>query len=183
VLREACQNLAVWRPTVDAVLRVRLSRLQSADDDLVAAVIRATEAGRIDAHLLEVGFDTGAVLEDYGAARDNLEVVADIGVCTALCRFDGGPRELAMLAKSSARSVVLADSFGDKDEHDEVVEKATVSLVGSLKAMGVAISVDNVRTDAEADWWNEVGVDTAQGPLFGMPTNLERILSPNGQSG
>jgi diguanylate cyclase (GGDEF)-like protein/PAS domain S-box-containing protein len=183
VLREACQNLAVWHPQVDAMLRIRLSRLQSADDDLVAGVIKATEAGGVAPQLLEIGFDTGAVLEDYGAAQDNLEVVADIGVRTALCRFDGGPRELVMLARSSARSVVLADPFGGKDERDEVVVKATESLVGSLKEMGVAVSVDNLRTDMQAGWWREIGVDTGQGPLFGMPTSLDHILSPNGHPG
>jgi diguanylate cyclase (GGDEF)-like protein/PAS domain S-box-containing protein len=183
LLEVACHNLSVWNPTVDAVLRIRLSRLQSAADDLVAAVVKATEAGGIAPHLLEIGFDSGAVFEEYGAAQENLEVVAEIGVRTALCGFDGGPRELALLSRSSASSVVLRDPFGGKDEHDEVVERATGSLIDSLHDLGVTVSVDNVRTDEEADWWAGIGADTAQGPLFGMPTNLERILSPNGRAG
>jgi diguanylate cyclase (GGDEF)-like protein/PAS domain S-box-containing protein len=171
MLRRACENLS----NLGTELRMRLSRLQSADDDLVAAVLRAIDAGDVPAHLLEIAFDTGAVLDEYGSAQDNLEVVADVGARTALWRFGGGPRELSMLARSSARSVILADPCDGKD--CPVVTRATEALVSSLKEIGAAVSVDGVRTEDEAGWWAELGVDTAQGPLFGEPADLATILS------
>lgn len=188
LLRRACENLALGELQVDdgkveSMLRIRLSRLQSADDDLVAAVIKATEAGGIAPHQLEIAFDTGAVLEEYGSAQDNLEVVADIGVRTALCRFDGGPRELALLARSSARSVILTDPFAGRAERDAVVQRAIESLVGSVKELGVEVSIDGLRTGAEACWWHGIGADTGQGPLFDDdPADPARILSGNGHS-
>jgi diguanylate cyclase (GGDEF)-like protein/PAS domain S-box-containing protein len=185
LLTKACENRAVRELLEgDSVLRIRLSRLQSADADLVAAVLKATAAGGIAPDLLEIAFDTTAVLEEYGAAQDNLEVVADIGVRTALVRFNGGPRELALLARSSARSVVLSDPFGGKEPSDgTVIASATASMVGSLKELGVIVSVDGVRSAEEACWWTRVGVDTAQGPQFGGPADLGQILSGNGYQG
>jgi diguanylate cyclase (GGDEF)-like protein len=184
-LEQACQNLALCQLHADgepdSVLRIRLTRFQSADDDLVAAVLKATEAGGVEPHQLQLGFDTGAVLEEFGSSADNLEVVSDIGMHTALWRFNGGPRELAMLEGSSARSVILADPFGDR-EHAEgsYVRRATASLVCQLKELDVEVSVDGVGSESDAEWWAGIGLDTATGQLFGEPVAPEKLLTGNG---
>jgi diguanylate cyclase (GGDEF)-like protein/PAS domain S-box-containing protein len=186
VLGKACENLAVARHLVgeasDSVLRVRLSRLQSADDDLVAGVLAAIEAGAVAPELLEIAFDTGAVVEELGSAPDNLEVVADLKVCTALWGFGGGPRDLALLSRSPARSVILADPFGDNDiAADSVLARLTGQLVEALTEIGATVSVDGVRSEASAAWWTGAGVHTAQGALFGDPADLEELIPTNGQ--
>lgn len=178
LLRTACGN----RPRGpvdegDPVLRIRLSRLQSADDDLVAAVLRATESAALPPHLLELAFDTGAVLEEFGSAPDNLEVVAEIGVRTALCPFNGGPRELALLERTPARSVILDDRLAA-----EPLPRSVELLVASVKELGAAVSVDNVRTEAQAGRWAGAGVDTAQGPLFGELSELAQVSAANGRT-
>ena len=152
------------------MLRILLSRLQSADDDLVAAVLRALEAAALPAHLLEIALDTGAVLDGFGSAPDNLEVVAEIGVRTALGRFNGGPRELALLARSPARSVILTDLI-DAEDSGAVVRQ----LVMSIKDLGASVSVDGVCAAEQADRWAGAGVDTAAGPLFGEPAGLDQL--------
>jgi EAL domain-containing protein (putative c-di-GMP-specific phosphodiesterase class I) len=186
VLGRACENLAGGQSLAgdetESVLRIRLSRLQSADDDLVAGVLAAIEAGGVEPGLLEIAFDTGAVVDELGSAQDNLEVVADIGVRTALCRFGGSPRDLALLTRSAARSVILADTFdGNELPDDPVVARATGQLVGALTEIGATVSVDGVRTEAGAAWWAGIGVHTAQGPLFGVPADLEQLRSAHGQ--
>jgi diguanylate cyclase (GGDEF)-like protein/PAS domain S-box-containing protein len=157
----------------DAVLRIRLSRLQSADDDLVAVVLRATTAADLPPPLLEIAFDTGAVLEEFGSAPDNLEVVADLGVRTALHPFNGGPRELALLERSPARAVVLDDRLDSRP-------RPVALLVAAVREAGATVSVDGVRTEDEADRWAGIGVHSAQGPLFGEPADLDQLLSGNG---
>jgi diguanylate cyclase (GGDEF)-like protein len=187
VLGRACENLAGGQSLAgdetESVLRIRLSRLQSADDDLVAGVLAAIEAGGVEPGLLEIAFDTGAVVDELGSAQDNLEVVADIGVRTALCRFGGSPRDLALLTRSAARSVILADTFdGNELPDDPVVARATGQLVGALTEIGATVSVDGVRTEAGAAWWAGIGVHTAQGPLFGVSADLEQLRSAHGQA-
>lgn len=191
MLSRAGEQLVAWQgrfgAELDAVLRIRLSRLQSADDDLVAAVLRATKGSGVPPRLLEIGFDTGAVLDEFGSAPDNLGIVADIGVRAALCCFHGGPTELALLARSSARSVILADPFNRKDDVQppvgSAVPRAIEQLVTAIKEVGAVVSVDGVRTETEAAWWAGIGVHCAQGPLFGGPTVLEGIVAAgNGQA-
>jgi predicted signal transduction protein with EAL and GGDEF domain len=127
------------------------------------------------AHLLEIAVDTGALLDEFGSAPDNLQVISEIGVRTALGGWNGGPRELALLERSPARSVILADPFESND--NPAVRHAVESLLGSLAEIGAVASVDGVRSEEHAAWLAEIGVHTARGPLFGGPADLEEILA------
>ncbi|MFL6141500.1 MAG: diguanylate cyclase domain-containing protein [Labedaea sp.] len=181
LLRSACANPNLARLAGrEPALRIRLSRLQSADDDLVSAVLGAIAAVDLPPNRLELAFDTGAVLGEFGSAPDNLNVIADIGVRAALCGFGGGPAELALLARSPARSVVLAEPVAAALDNHPVVADAVAMLVGSITQLGAAVSVDGVRTEEEAVALAGIGVHTAQGPLFGAPAELEQILSGEG---
>jgi diguanylate cyclase (GGDEF)-like protein len=183
--RVACANLPPLLrtgPDRDSVLRLRLSRMQSADDGLVAAVLKAAEAAHLKPHLLEIAFDTGAVLDEFGSAPDNLQVLAEIGMRTALCEFSGGPRELALLRRSPARSVILADPFGAGGDDGSAMPPAVELLVVSIKELGASVSVDGVRTKREANRWASVGVDTALGPLFAEPERLEQLSQKSGRA-
>jgi len=183
LLRTSCRQLPLLRAFLagesDAVLRIGLSRLQSGDADLVAAVNRALDGLGVPPASLEIGFDTGAVLEEFGSAADNLDIVADIGVRTALCRFGGGPREIDLLARTPATSVLLADPFGGRVFADvpagSPILDAVELMLTSVTKLGAVASVDGVRTDGDARWWASIGVTTAHGPLLGEPTQLEEI--------
>ena len=155
-----------------ALLRLQLTRLQSGDADLVRSVQRALE--RVDAKpaRLEIGLDTGAVLDDHGDARDNLEVLTAIGVSTGLCGFQGGPRELALVADTAVRTVTLGvDGAGTagRETAGTVLREETERLVRAIVAGGRECAVIDVRTEAEARWWAAAGVTTVQGGVFGGP--------------
>lgn len=186
MLRTACESLPLWRITAgtpeSAVLRVRLSRLQTADGDLVAAVLRAIESAGAPADRLEIAFDTEAVLAELGSAVDNLQVAAEIGVCVALCGWDGGPRQLDLLERSPARSVIMRDPFRGRQHLSPVVTSAVEATVSAARAIGARVSVDGVCHDSDAVRWAAIGVDTAAGPLFGEPTDLDEALTGNGHA-
>jgi diguanylate cyclase (GGDEF)-like protein/PAS domain S-box-containing protein len=184
LMRHACENA----PVVDAehpepVLRIRLSRLQTADDNLVAAVNHAVAV--ISPHLLEIAFDTGAVRDELGSAPDNLQVVSEIGVVAGLAEFHGGPRELGLLARCPVRSVILADPFGGSEDNRppalSPVTRSIEQLVAAITEIGARTSVDGVRTEEQAAWWASIGVSTARGPLF-EPAVLEEVVSGNGHA-
>jgi predicted signal transduction protein with EAL and GGDEF domain len=186
VMRTACASLPRLRVTSgapdSAVLRIRLSRLQTADGDLVAAVLRAIEPADAPADLLEIAFDTDAVQAELGSAVDNLQVAAEIGVRTALCGWDGGPRQVDLLDRSPARSVILRDPFRGRSNLSTVVTSAVEATVRTAKTIGAVVSVDGVCQESDAAWWAEIGVDTAAGSLFGGPTDLDQALTGNGEA-
>jgi predicted signal transduction protein with EAL and GGDEF domain len=150
---------------------LQLTRNQSGDADLVRAVTRAIEESDAAPAHFEISLDTRAVLEDFGDARDNLEVLTDIGVSTGLCGFNGGPRELVLVAESGVRSVTLADDgvgAAGRETASPLLRKETAQLVPAIVAAGATCSVLGVADEPEAEYWTAAGVATAQGGMFAL---------------
>jgi diguanylate cyclase (GGDEF)-like protein/PAS domain S-box-containing protein len=182
MLAEVCARLAELREALagesGALLRLQLTRLQSGDGDLVRAVRLALENSGARPGQLEIGLDTAAVLDQYGEARDNLETLTGIGVSTGLCGFQGGPRELDLVADTAVRTVTLgADGAGaaGRETAGPVLRAETERLVRAIVAGGRECAVIDVRTEAEARWWAAAGVTTVQGGVFGGPVTAGHL--------
>ncbi|MGB3443926.1 MAG: diguanylate cyclase [Actinophytocola sp.] len=160
LLLEACKGFA----GSPGSLRVQLTRNQSGDADLVAAVRTALEESGLAAGRLELSLDVGALLDDFADARDNLEVLADIGVCVGLCGVTGGPLDLDLVSTTGVRSVTLSGALG---AGSPVLAEETARTVRMFNSLGAACSVLDVPALESADWWASIGVATAQGGVFG----------------
>jgi diguanylate cyclase (GGDEF)-like protein/PAS domain S-box-containing protein len=160
LLLEACKGFA----GSPGVLRVQLTRNQSGDADLVRAVRTALEESGLAADRLELSLDVAAMLDDFGDARDNLEVLGDIGVGVGLCGITGGPLDLDLVSSTGVRSVTLSGALG---AGSPVLAEETARTVRTFGALGAACSVLDVRSVEIADWWASIGVTTAQGGVFG----------------
>lgn len=160
LLLEACKRFA----GSDGVLLVQLTRNQSGDADLVRAVHRALEESGLTADRLELSLHVGALLDDFADARDNLEVLGDIGVRVGLCGVTGGPLDFELVSSTGVRSVTLSVALG---AGSEVLADETARTVGRFAELGVTCSVLDVPTIETADWWASIGVATAQGGVFG----------------
>ncbi|GAA2962958.1 diguanylate cyclase domain-containing protein [Actinokineospora diospyrosa] len=186
LLAQSGTHLPRWRTLFgpvaeegEAVHRVLLSGLQSADGDLSATVNDVLTSTCVPTGALEIGLDTAAVLTGRGDAQDNLRTLSDIGVVTALHGFTGGPREIAMVERFGVRTVLLADPFEgwrpDWLPREAVPVRATLELIAALRSVGASVGVLGVRDHAEATWWAEQGVRTAEGPAFGGPGGVGDI--------
>ncbi|TDV52417.1 GGDEF domain-containing protein [Actinophytocola oryzae] len=160
LLREACRLFA----TSPGLLRVQLTRNQSGDADLVRAVRGALRDSGMSAGRLEVSLDVGALLDEVGDARDNLEVLGDIGVQVGLCGVTGGPLDFELLHQTGVRSVTLSPKLG---AGSPVLAAETARTVEVFGRFGAVASVVDVATVEAADWWASTGVATGQGGVFG----------------
>lgn len=160
LLLEACQRFAGSEGT----LRVQLTRNQSGDADLVRAVHRALKDSGLAADRLELSLDVGALLDEFGDARDNLEVLRDIGVQTGLCGVTGGPLDFELLSDTGVRSVALSPKLGSGSP---VLAAETARTVSVFTSFGATSSVLDVPSADAADWWGSIGVATGQGGVFG----------------
>jgi len=167
---------ALGATETDGLLRVQLTRDQTGDADLVRAVHHAVKESGLAAAMLEVSLDTGAVLNEFGEAGDNLEVLGDIDVRVGLCGFAGGPDELALVSAAGVTSVTLSGSAGRVDANP-VLRAETARVVRMLGELGATCSVVDVRSEEEADWWASVGAATAQGGVFGLPGAVADLFS------
>jgi diguanylate cyclase (GGDEF)-like protein/PAS domain S-box-containing protein len=163
-----------------AMLRLRLTPLQSTDGDLVQVLNRVIQQSGLPPKRIEVAVDTRAMLAGGGVAQDNLEALADIGVVVALHEFSGGYREFALVEEFDVRSVIL---MGDPNESclpepnpGSLLTKITVDMVASLHERGSLVSVVDVPTKQAARWWRTIGADLAQGAFAGRPGQPQRLI-------
>lgn len=163
-----------------AMLRLCLTRMQSADGDLVAVLNRVIEQSNLPPKRIEVALDTRAVLDDRSGAVENLETLADLGVVVALHEFSGGYREFALVEEFDVRSVILVGDHNKGCPPDpgpeSLLTKITVDMVASLHERGSLVSVVDVPTEHSHRWWRTRGVDLAQGPFAGPPGQLRALL-------
>jgi diguanylate cyclase (GGDEF)-like protein/PAS domain S-box-containing protein len=160
MLLDACQRFA----SAEGVLRVQLTRNQSGDADLVRAVHRALKESGLAADRLEVSLHVSALLDDFGDARDNLEVLRDIGVQAGLCGVTGGPLDFELVSDTGVRSVTLSTALGSSSP---VLAVETARTVETFASFSAAASVLDVPSAEEAKWWASIGVATGQGGVFG----------------
>lgn len=160
MLLEACERFA----DSDGMLRVQLTRNQSGDADLVAAVHRALKDSGLEADRLELSLDISALLDEFGDARDNLEVLRDIGVRVGLCGITGGPLDFALVSDTGVRSVTLSPALGSGSA---VLAAETARTVEMFATFDATSSVLDVPSAEAADWWASIGVATGQGGVFG----------------
>lgn len=159
LLRAACAQAAEW----SAPVRVSLTARQAGDPDLVGEVRSALADTGLPPGSLWLGAPAEVVLADTDAA-DNLRILAEAGVGVEVDGFTAAPADLVAVANFPARAVRVHRPLTDQPA--PLVARALAELLAVVRSAGIAVSVADVSTSAQAEWWREVGAETASGPLF-----------------
>lgn len=176
LLRGACDRLAGAALPVS----VNLSGNQSAAPDLVDSVLGVLDETAMPADQLQLAMPAPEVFDGRARTMDNLSSLAAAGVRTAVHDFGGDPAEIVRLAGLPLRAVALTARLVTQARgatRKSLVAKALTSLAKMVHEAGAVVTVDDIRSRQEADWWRGVGADTATGPLFPEPD--PRMLFPD----
>jgi len=177
MLQQACAELLTGSPAPGALpLRVDLTARLSQDPDLVSVVHDALSGTGVPAAQLQIGVPLAALARDRGDVVDNVQVLAELGAGVVLLGAAAGPGYLAYLEDLPVTAVEiapatvrrLADRPGD-DSGDSIVARAIRQLIPLVHSAGVTVTVPEVDTAAQADWWRCAGADAARGSHFGPP--------------
>ncbi|MFL6125042.1 putative bifunctional diguanylate cyclase/phosphodiesterase [Actinophytocola sp.] len=144
-------------------LTVTLTAHQACDADLVSRVVRVLDSTRLPASRVVASMPVDVVR--VPEAADNLGVLAEMGVRTALHDFGLGPDDLAAAQDHSVHSIRVAERLVDQQTRTQADYVA--ALLPALRATGAVIVVNDINTAEQARWWREAGADLATGPHFG----------------
>jgi diguanylate cyclase (GGDEF)-like protein/PAS domain S-box-containing protein len=167
LLGSACDQARWWqRNGATSPLTVALTAHQARDADLVSRVVQVLDRARLQASklVLSVPVDVVRVPE----VADNLGVLTEMGVRTALDDFGLGPDDLAAAQDHSVHAIRVAGRLVDHQTRTRA--DYVVALVPALRDIGAVIVVDGISTAEQATWWREAGADLATGPHFGSPS-------------
>jgi diguanylate cyclase (GGDEF)-like protein len=150
-------------------LAVRLSANQAAAPDLVDSVLGTLSDVSLPPGKLRLAMPAAEVFDGRPQAMDNLAELTKAGVGTAVHDFAGSPSDVMRLPDLSLKAVSLAPrlvaqarTIGTKS----LMTQALTSLTALVHAAGATVSVDDLCSEPEVEWWRRAGADIASGPLF-----------------
>lgn len=165
LLRISSGQVEWWRQQIgfDRVVAVALTAHQACDADLVSRVVRALDDTGLRPGQLVVGMPVGAL--SVNEAVDNLTVLTDTGVRTALDDIDLGPDDLAAVEDLPVSFVRVARRIVERQARSGSTVVGT--MLPLFQLAGAAVVVDGIDTAEQADWWRRAGADLATGDFFG----------------
>ncbi len=185
MLGRACEQLRSWAdrfPGGLPKLYVELSKELAGDPDLVATVQAVLADANLETDQLQLGMPVQALCMVDGLAEDNLDVLVDLGVSVVLYEFGTTRGDLACLEDLPVRAVKMSGrvtSRVDRMGEDALFTRSIRQLVPLVRESGTPVIVGDVTTEAQFDWWREVGADIAQGDFTGTagsPQDAEHLF-------
>jgi diguanylate cyclase (GGDEF)-like protein/PAS domain S-box-containing protein len=181
LIDECCQRAAAWWSKFGdrtPLVGVGLTSNQVADPDLVATVTGAIDRAGIQPGALCLGVPVDAVAAGHGEARDNMGLLAGMGVRVLLGDAGVAPVEMMLLDEWPVRTVQLAETLVVSVARvgpDSRLARTGGALVRGLSDAGIRVVVPGLRTAAEAGWWQSVGARAASGPYYGTALTPEQM--------
>lgn len=147
-------------------LTVAVAPSQVTEPDLLATVHRSG----VPAERLQVSVPAG--LATSASAARNLTRLADAGVAVAVHDFGGSAGDVTCLSDVPVRAVRFAPGLVRRSA-ERITGRALLDMVALVHEAGATVVVDDMTSEADADWWRDAGADLATGSLFTLPANFE----------
>jgi len=177
VLREACKALQAWRamglqvpPLAVNIAGVHLRQGNYVENLLAMLAEHDLQPGEIEIEVTETG-----LLDTSVTVRENLVRLRRAGVRLALDDFGVGFSSLAHLRDLPIHRLKIDRSFTVECMRDARTLTIVKAVIEMARALGIKITAEGVETQAQQDWMQQLGCDSAQGYLFSRPLTAEEF--------
>lgn len=170
VIREACRQCAEWRRGGHRNLKVavNVSMLQFYFSDLFEIVRNALSACDMSPEFLELELTESLLMRNSEESTRELQRLRALGVTVAIDDFGTGYSSLSYLQKLPVDVLKIDKSF-----LQGVGEVSTCALIQAITSvahsLGLRVAAEGVENELQLDSIRAIGVDIAQGFLFGRP--------------
>lgn len=171
VLRNACQQAALWRRVGLPVLRmsVNLSPNQFRGQILPLRVAQILSETKLDPRLLELELTENILMHDLGQVVVQLQQLSDLGITISIDDFGTGFSSLSYVKRLPVDRLKIDQSFirdVASDPSDRAIVAAVINLAHSLRMEVVAEGIETVE---QLEYVRGVGCDAVQGYYVGKP--------------
>jgi diguanylate cyclase (GGDEF)-like protein len=174
VLRRACADAAGW-PS-DLAVAVNLSPIQFKEAELFEMISAALADSGLPPQRLEIEITESVLLERGVENHAFMERLKSIGIALALDDFGTGYSSLSYLTAFPFDKIKIDKSFIRNLTHQPRSSAIISSIVTLARGLDMSVTAEGVETREEFERLKALGVNFAQGYLFGRPHPIERIL-------
>lgn len=174
-IRRACMDAATWPE--DVSVAVNVSAFQFKDTArLIETVKDALLMSRLAPSRLEIEVTESLLIEDQKATLEAIRALRRIGVKFSLDDFGVGYSSLAYLAQYPFSKVKIDRTFA-KDITTSGPSRSIVETVCRLaRDLGLSVVVEGIETEEQQREVEHLGIEQAQGYLFGKPAAADVLM-------
>jgi diguanylate cyclase (GGDEF)-like protein len=173
VLRRACADAANW-PS-DLMVAVNLSPIQFKEADLFDVICGALRDSGLAPQRLEIEITESVLLERGAENHAFMERLKSIGIELALDDFGTGYSSLSYLTAFPFDKIKIDKSFIRNLTHQPRSSAIISSIVTLARGLDMSVTAEGVETSEEFERLKALGVNFAQGYLFGRPLPIAEI--------
>ncbi|WP_439358280.1 bifunctional diguanylate cyclase/phosphodiesterase [Bradyrhizobium sp. DASA03007] len=174
VLRRACADAANWPP--DLMVAVNLSPIQFKEAELFEMISAALADSGLPPQRLEIEITESVLLERGTENHAFMERLKHLGIELALDDFGTGYSSLSYLTAFPFDKIKIDKSFIRNLTHQPRSSAIISSIVTLARGLDMSVTAEGVETREEFERLKALGINFAQGYLFGRPQPIERIL-------
>lgn len=170
VMEEAARQTEAWaKKGINLRVAINVSGRQLRHPDLVSDFRQALMDAGSYPSMLDLELTESYLIEDEALAFDLIEKVNKLGAEVHLDDFGTGYSSLTHLARLPIDSIKLDRSFISSVHNDVRVQRLLRSMTVVAQELQLKVIAEGVETQEQADFLRSIGVEYAQGYLFGKP--------------
>ncbi|MCK1277303.1 EAL domain-containing protein [Bradyrhizobium sp. 61] len=173
VLRRACADAAAW--PCDLMVAVNLSPIQFKETELFETICAALADSGLAPQRLEIEITESVLLERGVENLAFMERLKHIGIELALDDFGTGYSSLSYLTTFPFDKIKIDKSFIRNLTHQPRSSAIIASIVTLARGLDMSVTAEGVETAEEFERLTVLGVNFAQGYLFGRPQPVDQI--------
>jgi EAL domain-containing protein (putative c-di-GMP-specific phosphodiesterase class I) len=149
-----------------------VSTLQFYFSDLVEIVRTALDTSNLPSACLELELTESLIMRNSDESTRELQRLRALGVTVAIDDFGTGYSSLSYLQNLPIDLLKIDRSF--LNDVEVVSRAAVIQAITSLAhGLGLRVAAEGIETESQLDSIRRIGVDLAQGYLFGKPMSVE----------
>lgn len=177
VLRQACQQMQVWRDAGLPPMKVavNLSARQLYQRNFLYTVERIVSESKIDPHYLELEITESVAMKNVEYSVGFMHRVRAMGIRLSLDDFGIGYSSLMWLKNFPITTIKIAQEFVrglNSDRYDTAIATAVITLARSV---GLTVIAEGVEEVTQLEFLRSHQCDVVQGFLFSVPLPSDDI--------
>lgn len=171
VLRQACEDLRLWRQAglMDIRIAVNLSVSQLDQEDVVTNIISTLKQNNIPGDRFEIEITENVLMKDMDNCITKLSKLNDYGIKIAIDDFGTGYSSLSYLKKLPIDTIKIDRSFIHDMHNSDEDSSIIIAIIAMAKGLNLNIISEGVETEEQLEQLRAWRCKNVQGFLFGRP--------------
>ncbi len=171
VLREACQQMRLWRAAGLSVghVAVNVSFRQFLSERFTRDVSDALRDNDLPGACLELELTERVFVDDGFETQNTIADLRRLGVRIVIDDFGEGYSALGYLRRLNVHGIKISHHFMREIPHSDVDTKVCRAMIMMADSLGLSVVAEGVETPAQCDFLLSLGSEVAQGFMFSAP--------------